>query len=178
MIGKKINTLRKAQGLTLQQLSNASGLSVSFISQVERELASPTVVSLAQLAHALQVSPSYFFPPPPSEGCVVRSYARHPFQLEDAAAIYARLGGDFSGRQLEPLLANYPPHFASEEFSHQGEEFLFVLRGNLMISLDGNEYCLDVGDSMHFHSSHVHRVENRGDSPTQVIFVNTPPYLE
>ncbi len=59
MIGKKINTLRKAQGLTLQQLGTASGLSASFLSQVERGLASPTVVSLAQIARALGASPTY-----------------------------------------------------------------------------------------------------------------------
>lgn len=178
MIGKKIHSLRKAKGMTLQQISDLSGLSASFLSQVERDLASPTVISLAHIAHALGVGVSYFFPPPPNEALMVRSYERHPFRLEDGLVVYARLGGDFEGRSLEPLFVTYPPRFASEVFSHEGEEFLYVLDGQIEIHLDGASYCLNPHDSMHFMSRHVHRVENSNDTPAQVIFVNTPRYLD
>lgn len=178
LVGQKIHALRKAKGLTLKQVSDLSGRSVSFLSQVERNLTSPTVTSLAQIAHALGVGASYFFTPPPREGQVVRSYAHQPFRLEDGEVVYARLGAEFEGRTLEPLLVAYPPHFASETSSHEGEEFLYLLEGQVMIFLEEQEYTLNPGDSMHFASRHTHRVVNPCDVPARILFVNTPKYLD
>lgn len=178
MVGSKIHALRKAKSMTLRQVSDLSGLSVSFLSQVERDLASPTVSSLAHIAHALGVGASYFLPPPPAADLVVRSYRRQPFQLADGEVVYARLGGEFEGRHLEPLLVTYPPRFSSEVFSHEGEEFLYVLQGQVLMILDEEEHRLQEGDSMHFASNRPHRLENPRDLPTQVLFVNTPTFID
>jgi mannose-6-phosphate isomerase-like protein (cupin superfamily) len=164
--------------MTLQQVSELSGLSASFLSQVERDLASPTVISLANIAHALGVNASYFFPPPPPDGLAVQSYARQPFRLEDGGITYARLGGDFDGRALEPLLVTYPANFVSEQSTHLGEEFLYVLEGSVRVHLADLTYDLNADDSMHFPSKHIHRMENPRDVPAKVIFVNTPRYLD
>ncbi len=177
MVGSKVNSLRKAKGMTLQQLGETAGLSASFLSQVERGRAFPTVISLASIAQALGVSPSYFFPPPHLEGPVVRSYERHPFRLQDHHVVYARLGGDFDGRCLEPLLVTYPPHFDSEVFNHVGEEFCILLEGRVAFTIDGDQHVLAPGDSMHFRSNRTHKVSNPTDEPAQLVFVNTPPYL-
>jgi transcriptional regulator with XRE-family HTH domain len=178
MVGQKIQALRKRKRMTLRQISELSGLSISFLSQVERDLTSPTVISLAHIAQALGVSASYFLPSPPAASIAVRSYERQPFRLDDGKIVYARLGGDFDERTLEPLLVTYPPHFRSEVFTHPGEEFLYVLEGQVVVHLDQIEYCLNPHDSMHFYSRHIHRTENRQDTPAQVIFVNTPKYLD
>ena len=178
MVGRKIQSLRKQKRMTLKQIGERSGLSVSFLSQVERDLASPTVISLAHIAQALGVSASFFFPPPPAENIAVRSYERQPFRLSDGKIVYARLGGDFEERTLEPLHVTYPPFFKSEVFTHPGEEFLYVLEGQLIVLLDKVEYCLNPHDSMHFYSRHIHQTENRLDIPTQVVFINTPKYLD
>lgn len=178
MVGIKIHALRKAKGMTLQQVSDRSGLSASFLSQVERDLASPTVISLAHIAHALGVGASYFLPPPPAGDLVVRSYDRQPFKLADGEVVYARLGSDFEGRTLEPLLVTYPPRFVSEVFNHDGEEFLYVLQGQVLIFFDEQEYRLNEGDSTHFASKQTHRLENPLDLPVQVVFVNTPAYID
>ena len=178
MIGKKINGLRKRMGLTLQQVGEASGLSPAFLSQVERELTSPSVSSLASIARALDVNPSFFFPPPHGNGLLVRGYGRQPFQMDHAEATYARLGGGFEARTLEPLHVTYPPNYVSEESTHVGEEFYYVLNGQLVVFLDGEEHKLNAEDSMHFSSRHLHRLENRGDVPVQVVAVTTPTLLE
>lgn len=177
MVGSKVNSLRKAKGMTLQQLGESAGLSASFLSQVERDMTFPTVISLASIARALGVSPSFFFPPQHIAGPVVRSYERQPFRLEDGHVVYARLGGDFDSRQLEPLLVTYPPRFESEVFSHLGEEFCILLEGKVAFTIDGDQYVLAPGDSMHFRSNRTHRVSNPTDEPAQLVFVNTPPYL-
>lgn len=178
MIGKKLNALRKRKGLTLQQLSDGSGLSPAFLSQVEREQTSLSVSSLASIARALEVSPSYFFPPPQRNGTVVRGYDRHPFRMDEAEVIYARLGGSYEGRTLEPLIATYPPGYLSELSSHRGEEFYYVLDGQLVVTLDDDEYVLHANDSMQFSSTLPHRLANPGETPAHVIAVNTPTLLE
>jgi uncharacterized cupin superfamily protein len=109
---------------------------------------------------------------------VVRSYAHQPFRLEDGEVVYARLGAEFEGRTLEPLLVAYPPHFASETSAHEGEEFLYLLEGQVTIFLEEQEYTLNPGDSMHFASRHTHRVVNPCDVPARILFVNTPKYLD
>lgn len=178
MIGKKINALRKYKGLTLQQVSDAANLSIAFLSQIERGLASPSVSSLASIARALEVSPSYFFPPPPSNGLVVRGYARQPFHMDNSEITYARLGGDFEERLMEPLFVTYPPRYVSERFAHVGEEFVYVLEGQLVIQLGDTKYELNSNDSIHYSSQHVHQIENPTDLPVHAIFVNTPRLLD
>ncbi len=177
MIGKKVNALRKSKGLTLQRVSALSGLSVAFLSQVERELTSPSVSSLANIARALEVAPSYFFPPPASNGLLVRSYARQPFQMDDADVTYARLGGDFEKRNLEPLFVTYPPNYSSEESSHVGEEFYYVLDGQLIITLSGTRYTLNDHDSIHFSSEEKHQIQNCREVPVHLIAITTPTLL-
>lgn len=178
MIGKKINVLRKRKSLTLQEVSQSSGLSAAFLSQVERELSSPSVSSLASIAKALEVNPSYFFPPPQGNGLLVHGYARQPFRMDDADVVYARLGGDVPGRTLEPLHVTYPAGYESEELAHPGEEFYYVVAGQLVIELDGEEYKLNGEDSMHFLSTRRHRLANRGETPVHVIAVTTPTLLD
>jgi transcriptional regulator with XRE-family HTH domain len=178
MIGKSVRALRKRRRLTLQQVSAASGLSAAFLSQVERELTSLSVSSLAGIAKALDVSPSYFFPPPSSNGALVRGYARQPFSMDHADVVYARLGSAFEGRTLEPLMATYPPEYVSEESSHDGEEFYYVLSGQLVVVVDGEEHRLSADDSLHFDSRRPHRLTNQSDSPVRVIAVTTPTLLD
>jgi transcriptional regulator with XRE-family HTH domain len=178
MIGKRLHALRKRKRLTLQQVSAASGLSSAFLSQVERELTSLSVSSLASIAAALDVSPSYFFPPPSTNGSLVRGYARQPFRMDHAEVVYARLGGNFAGRTLEPLFATYPPAYVSEESSHRGEEFYYVLSGQLVVEIDGEEHKLDSDDSLHFSSERPHRLANHSESPVHVIAVTTPTLLD
>ena len=178
MIGKKINALRKAKGLTLQEVSDGSGLSAAFLSQVEREKSSPSVASLASIARALDVNPSYFFPPPQGNGLLVHGYARQPFRMDDADVVYARLGGDLAERVIEPLHVTYPAGYESEELTHEGEEFYYVLAGQLTIRLDGEEYRLNAEDSMHFFSCRPHQMINRAEVPVHVIAVTTPRLLE
>ena len=178
MIGQKIHSLRKRKGLTLQDLGGLAGLSAAFLSQVEREKVSPSVSSLSSIARALDVNPSFFFPPPRADGLVVRSFERQPFTLDEADVVYARLGGAFAGRTLEPLFVTYPPLYRSEASNHAGEEFYFVLDGQLVIRLNCEEYRLNANDSMHFSSGDSHRIENHSDTPVQALVVTTPKLLE
>lgn len=178
MIGRQVQRLRKQRGLTLQQLGEAAGLSAAFLSQVEREVSSLSVSSLASIAKALDVSPSFFFDKPEPNGVAVRGYARAPFRMEHAEVVYARLGSSFAGRTMEPLFVTYPPGYVSEDSAHAGEEFYYVLNGQLVVLLDGEEHKLNADDSIHFRSDRRHRLSNVADAPVHVIAVTTPILLE
>ena len=177
MLGKKLNALRKAKGLTLKELGSAAELSASFISQVERGLTSPTVISLARIARALGVAPSYFFPAAPKHSPVVRKYARQPFQVNAGDIYYARLGSEFEGRKLEPLLTTYPPGFTNEKYAHTGEEFVYVVEGQVVFVVDGQEYALSAGDTIHYNAETPHHLENRSSAPVHLLYITTEPFL-
>jgi|SRR5690606_25240339 len=177
MIGGQIRRLRKQRGLTLQQLGEAAGLSAAFLSQVEREVTSLSVSSLSSIARALDVNPSLFFPETASNGVTVRGYAREPFRMDHAEVVYARLGRSFQGRSLEPLFVTYPPGYLSEVSSHGGEEFYYVLSGQLVVTLDGETHKLNADDSIHFRSDRRHQLANSSDAPVQVVAVTTPALL-
>lgn len=163
--------------MTLQQLGEASGLSAAFLSQVEREMTSLSVSSLSSIAKALGVLPSVFFPHPNGGGVAVRGYAREPFRMDHADVVYARLGHSFDGRLLEPLYVTYPPAYQSEFSAHEGEEFYFILSGQLVVELDGEIHKLNEGDSIHFKSDTRHQLANMSDVPVQVVAVTTPTLL-
>lgn len=177
MIGGQIRRLRKQRGLTLQQLGEAAGLSAAFLSQVEREVTSLSVSSLSSIARALDVNPSLFFPETASNGVTVRGYAREPFRMDHAEVVYARLGRSFQGRSLEPLFVTYPPGYLSEVSSHGGEEFYYVLSGQLVVTLDGETHKLNADDSIHFRSDRRHQLANSSEAPVQVVAVTTPALL-
>lgn len=177
VIGHQIRVLRKRRGMTLQQLGEAAGLSAAFLSQVEREMTSLSVSSLGSIAKALGVLPSMFFPHPNGGGVAVRGYSREPFRMDHADVVYARLGHSFEGRLLEPLYVTYPPAYQSEFSSHEGEEFYFIISGQLVVDLDGETHKLNEGDSIHFQSTRRHQLANLSEVPVQVVAVTTPTLL-
>jgi quercetin dioxygenase-like cupin family protein len=77
---------------------------------------------------------------------------------------------------MEPHLFRIAPNAGSgDSYSHEGEEFLYVLRGEFRIALDGESYLLKPGDSFYFESATPHTWSNPGKSETWVLWVNTPP---
>jgi transcriptional regulator with XRE-family HTH domain len=174
-VGDTIRELRSQHELTLRQLSERTGLSSSYISAVERSLASPSIASLQKLASAFDtnvltlMSDSYEAPDTPvirrTERRVLRS--GHGVTIEDLSTAHS---------DLEPLLFTIEPGGGSDgALSHAGEEFLYVLEGRLRLRLDGvDDYDLEAGDSMSYGSLRAHHFSNVGDEVTVVVWINTP----
>lgn len=174
-VGQTVRGLRKRAGLSLRDVSEVTGLSASYISSIERGAAAPSIASLQKLGAAFDTNAislmdgSYAAP----NSLVVRAGERrvldsdHGVRIEDLST---------SGSNLEPLIFTFQPGCGSEgAISHEGEEFLLVLAGQLHLCLDGSdEYLLDRGDSMSFRSERAHQFGNPGDSPTTVLWINTP----
>lgn len=175
-IYERIRQMRVMQNMTLKQLSELTGLSVSFLSQVERGESSLAITSLQKIAEALGVPITQFFEDYSNPNFTVRVEDRRPFQLEGSDRTYCRLAGDISARELEPLLVVLKP---GEEppiaYSHPGEEFYFVLEGVASFEVDGKEYCLSEGDSFHIPSHLSHTMWNPSQAgQTVLISVLTP----
>jgi transcriptional regulator with XRE-family HTH domain len=186
-VGARMRRFRKERGLTLRGLATRSGLSIGFLSQVERGISSIGLTALNGVAAALDRGVAEFFDDEQQTGDERSTVARLPshFTLtraETAATEYV------SGRQtyrmlsargpnllLEPLLVHIAPGGRREDaYGHAGEEFAFVLDGELLYEVDGVEHRLYPGDSVHLRSTVPHTMYNDTDSVTTVVSVVTP----
>lgn len=175
-VGETIRDLRKHRGLSLRDAAEATGLSPSYISSIERGAAAPSIASLQKLGAAYGtnaitlMSGSYEAP----DSLVVRANDRRVLDNPDRGVKIEDLSTAHSN--LEPLIFTFQPGCGSDgAISHEGEEFLLVLAGRLHLVLDGSdEYRLDTGDSMSYRSERAHQFSNQGDVPSTVLWINTP----
>ncbi len=179
-VGEKIKQLRMSKGMTLHQLADASGFSSAVLSQIENHLVSPPLGTLIRIAKALGVRPSYFFDQQPERSfTIVRKDERKPvsrFASKKGVRYgysYESLGHDMKGRHMEPFLVTLEPttHPDQKPSAHEGEEFLFVLEGEMEITLGEHSDVLGPGDAIYYHSSIPHLVKCRGENETKILAV-------
>ncbi len=174
-ISKKIREIRTQQELTLKDLSEKTGLSVSFLSQVERGSSSLAITSLKKIADALGTTITSFFTEHSEQSFFVNKEAQEPFRLEGSNVDYVRLGGVFAGRMLEPLLVTLPSESKrTVTFNHPGEEFYYVLAGKVIFNVNGEEFTVGPGESLHFPSHLPHFWLNPWKEAAQILCVLTP----
>jgi transcriptional regulator with XRE-family HTH domain len=175
VLGGKIRALRKRLQRTLEETATAAGISKPFLSQVERGLATPSITSLAGIARSLGVTMQYFVDTPTEAKSVRRGDELRFFGFADSANLFARLTNMSSERQLDTILVRMPwGQPPSEVTTHAGEEFLYVLRGEISLSLDGATFVLHAGDSAHYESTVPHGWANTGSEETVLVWVGTP----
>lgn len=180
-IGNKINQLRNENNMTLKDLAEKCNLSIAFLSQIERGLASPALISLDSIANALGVDLSYFFSIPNKEYSIItRSYEQVPFIAKHSNYIYNELSQHIEGSDLEVMMVTLIPG-AEENYpvigSHVGEEFIYILEGTLTLLYDNNSYDLFPGDSAHYKADLPHTWRNNTTKLVKVLSVNTPVSL-
>lgn len=176
-LGSRIRARRRQLSLTLKAVSESSGLSVPYLSQVERNQANPTVTSLAGIARALGVSLNFFIPEPEHHAVVVRAGDHHYLSVRELPFRIKSLAGSGEGLRMEPLLIHVEPHFASPPTTHLGEEFLYVLRGELRLRVGEECHLLGAGDSAQHTSTTPHAWENPAGTETLILWVGTPKLL-
>jgi transcriptional regulator with XRE-family HTH domain len=179
-LGLQMRALRRAKGLSLEQLADAAELSIAMVSQIERGISSPSIRSLRQLSKALGVPPARFFqdgghPPAAEIDKIVRRHARPSVAL--AANISKHLlTPEFPGL-VEMFLIVLEPGGTSgpESYTHEGEDAGIVLHGTLELWVDRQRYILEEGDSFRFKSSLPHHFTNASEKRAEVIWVLSPP---
>ena len=172
-IGARLRQLRIRRGLSLAQVAKAAGISVGFLSAIERSQMSASIGTLRKLARFHKTNILDFFDPAESNSRLVRPSGRKVLEAGPGVRMELLAWGN---TVMEPHLFRIAPQAGSgESYTHEGEEFLLVLRGELQLALDGEEFRLKSGDSFYFESATPHRWKNPGRSETWVLWVNTPP---
>jgi len=172
-IGSAIRDRRRGLGLTLQSLADSSGLSIPFLSQVERNLAHPSLLSLEAIAKALDVDVDYFVGVPSPGQIVCRAGEHDRIDLE-SPVVYERLSGRHAERKMEALRLIVPPGLAAPTIHREGEGFWYILSGTLEMTVGRKKFVLNTGDSAHFDKRHPYSMRNVGKSEVRMIWVGTP----
>jgi DNA-binding transcriptional MerR regulator/mannose-6-phosphate isomerase-like protein (cupin superfamily) len=172
-IGLRLRQLRQQRSLSLARVAAAIGISVGFLSALERSQMSASVGTLRKLARFYRTNILDFFNPQEPSSRLVSPHMRKVLPAGRGVQMELLAWGN---TVMEPHLFRIAPHAASgDSYAHEGEEFLYVLRGGLLISVGKEEYRLKGGDSFYFESSESHHWVNPGRVETWVLWVNTPP---
>lgn len=165
-MGEELKKLRKDKKMTLKELSGKSGLSISFISQIERNLRTLTFTSLKKISEALDVNVNFFFDD------------SHTGPVDTAS-----LNGNFSYKDLSGNMEN--PIFTPAEvelkagesqhspYTHRGQEFIYVLSGALEVNIRGEQKTLETGESIHIDSKVEHEWYNDTAESTRILLVSS-----
>lgn len=175
--GGRIRDLRRKADLTLQALANRAGISVGFLSQVERDKATPSLGTLASLAATLGVDVDAFIATPKPADSVTREGERPQFALADSSLTYEHITTTLPGGTISSLIVHIPEGYASEITAHMGEELILVLQGTVRQTLDGAQFVLHPGDSLHFMGDRPHAFANIGDGPAKLLWTGTSPRM-
>jgi len=172
-IGVHLRQLRTQRGLSLARVAKAVGISVGFLSALERSHMSASVSTLRKLARFYKTNILDFFDVAESNRRLVSADKRKVLETGPGVRMELLAWGN---TVMEPHLFRISPRAGSgESYTHEGEEFLHVLQGELHISVAEAEYRLKAGDSFYFESATPHRWFNPGRTETRVLWVNTPP---
>lgn len=164
-IGKILKELRKERKLTLKDLAEQTNVSISFLSQVEREKSSVTLESLKKIADALKVNPTVFFPE-----------NTHAEELEEIRQqfYYKDLSCDMKEASYAPILVTLQPgESEGNAFSHGGHEFLFVLEGTLTVVVNESKRELQEQQSIMFDANMPHYWYNYSDKTIRFLVVSS-----
>src|SRR6267143_2047893 len=162
------------RGLSLAQVARATGVSVGFLSALERGQMRSSIATLRRIARFYHTNILSLFETAGDNPRLVRPNQRKVLETTPGVRMELLAWGNTA---MEPHLFRIKPGGGSgASYSHEGEEFLHVLRGNFEIWLDAKEhYHLKPGDSLYFESSTPHRWKNPGRTETWLLWINTPP---
>src|SRR4029077_10486392 len=175
-LGARLRALRRSNRLTLRQLADRAAITESFLSQVERGVASPSIATVQRIAHALGLSIAELFTERPTSSLVRRS-ERNRISYPGLRAVDEFLTSAPNGG-WQVILSTIEPGGGpgDEPYTHDSdEEVVIVLDGRLDVWVGAEHHVLHEGDALTLASRLPHRNTNRGDRPCRVLFCITPP---
>jgi len=178
IIGEHIRRLRLRRHVSVRAFAAQTAFSPSFISQPENGQVSPSLGSLQRIAEALGVTLGEFFAATASEAeedLIVRQTERRRLDSTWTDAHLEALGSMTSARRLEPVLAIFGPGGKSGKHvhSHSREEFAYVIKGRVVLTLGDEENELQAGDAVTLPANAPHRWENRGKETVEIVMISS-----
>ena len=173
-IGEKIHRLRQKCGLTQEELADRTELSKGFISQLERDLTSPSMATLTDILECLGTNLREFFDDRSTDKIVFTPEDMFVKEAENLSITW--LIPSAQKNTLEPILLSIEAgETTDEDDPHEGEEFGYVLSGAVTLVLGTAQYKVKKGDSFYFKTDQPHSIKNKGKTAAKVLWVSTPP---
>ncbi|MFA9377204.1 MAG: helix-turn-helix domain-containing protein [Lachnotalea sp.] len=173
----KIKNIRKQKKMTLKNMSEETGFSISFLSQMERGVSPITMTSLKKISSALDIQIRDLFAEPEMKEEFVRRDSDIELQgFQRNYKHFSILSGRFDNRKMDIFnLVMEPNSIEFEESSHDGEEFYYVVKGSAIFTIEGLEHRINAGETIHFPSYKKHQVQNREETILEMICALNPP---
>jgi transcriptional regulator with XRE-family HTH domain len=170
----RFRRLRQRRGLSLAQVARSTGVSVGFLSALERGQMRASIATMRRIARYYGTNILSFFETAKDNSRLVGPAERKVLETTKGVRMELLAWGD---TVMEPHLFRIKPGGSSgESYTHEGEEFLHILRGEFEIWLNTDEhYRMKPGDSLYFQSSTPHRWRNPGKTESWLLWINTPP---
>lgn len=177
-VGARLQSIRKLKGLSQRELAKRAGVTNSTISMIEKNSVSPSISSLKKVLNGIPMSLVEFFTlevESEQEAPVVYK-ASELLDISDGAVSMKLIGKAHPGRAIAFLDETYPPgaDTGDDMLMHEGEEAGLVVEGRLELTVNGQAYLLEKGDSYYFESSRPHRFRNPFGEPARLISATTP----
>jgi len=180
-VGKRIKQMREARDLSIEQLAEDSKTHRKFIEELESEQLVPSIAPLLKIARGLGVHLSTFLDDDPAPGAVVARAGIPKTEIEfsglsaygASTLAFHPLAKNKKGRHMEPFIIDVHPSVPEEcTFSfHEGEEFIYVLEGEIEVLYGGDRHVLGIGDSIYYDSTTPHQVKTTGDKEARILAV-------
>lgn len=174
-IGKKIKELRTKYNLTQEELANRLELTKGYISQLENDLTEPSISTLEDIVLALGTNLGDFFNDEKELNKVVYKKEDY-FVKENVGSNITWLVTNSQKNHMEPIMVTIQPKCQTDiDYPHEGQEFGFVLEGEVLLCIDKKTYRLKKGETFYFDSTKNHYLKNVKDKICRVIWVSSPP---
>jgi len=176
-IGEKIKELRILNGLTQQELADRCELTKGFISQVERELTSPSIATLMDILESLGTNIRDFFNEQVDEKIVFKKDDIFTMENNELGHTIHWIIPNAQKNQMEPIIIELAPGDGRSkvEDPHEGEEFGYVLSGSIILHVGKHQYKVRKGESFSFKPNVTHYISNGSKGKSTLLWVSTPP---
>ncbi|MEW5733790.1 MAG: XRE family transcriptional regulator [Thermodesulfobacteriota bacterium] len=172
-IGERLRKVRDEKGMDLAQLANETGVAVGLLEKIEKGEVMPPVGTLLSLARALETDSEALL----TEDAGSKKERERAYSRRTAHYAYTTLSPGARHKHLKAFKVAIEPRsdHSGVGYCHEGEEFAFVLSGQVEITVGENKNLLSAGESLHFNSGINHNLRNPGDKPAELIVVVYTP---
>lgn len=178
-LGDRIKKIRNEKEYSLRELAMKVELSASFLSQIEQGKASPSIENLKKIANELEVRVSYLIEDEyvKKDAVLTKKEDRYIVESLNSKTTISLLTTANIDKNMEPIYYEIEPGGESGKgyYYHLGEEFVFVIEGELEVYINTKKYVLKKGDSLYFKSTQRHKFKNSSKEKAKVLWVVTPP---
>ncbi|MDD2259513.1 MAG: cupin domain-containing protein [Acholeplasmataceae bacterium] len=175
-IGSKIKELRLENGLTQQELANRLELTKGYISQIERNISSPSLETFFSLLEVLGTNAQDFFSSQNDDQIVHNESDFFEQENVDLKHIISWIVPNALKYEMEPIIIEIKPGGSSEiDKPHAGEEFGYCLEGEVVLVLNKKRYLVKTGESFYYLANKEHFLINISEKKTKVLWISTPP---